>query len=64
MSGSEANTGSVAGASTVAAGTAAVVADGGNSGISVLGWVAIAVGALILISALVLFFLKKRKQRA
>jgi len=64
VTGSEVNTGSVAGASTVAAGAAAVAADGGNGEISVLGWIAIAVGALILISALILFALKKRKKQA
>lgn len=63
MSGSEANTGTVAGASTVAAGTAAVAADGGNTGISILGWIAIIVGALILASSLILFALKKRKKQ-
>ena len=63
MSGSELNTGVVAGASSVASGAAVVAADGGNTGISVLGWIAIAVGALILASAIILFFLKKRKQQ-
>lgn len=63
MTGSETNTGTVAGASTVAAGTAAVAADGGNTGISLFGWIAIIIGALILLSSLILFALKKRKSQ-
>lgn len=63
MTGSETSTGSIAGASTVAAGAAAVATDGGNTGISIFGWIAIIVGALILLSSLVLFALKKRKNQ-
>ena len=60
MSGSELNSASIAGASTVAAGTVAVAADGNSSPISILGWIAIAAGIIILLSALILFALKKR----
>lgn len=61
MSGSDGN-GVVAGASTAGSGVAAVAVDGGSSAISVLGWIAIAVGAAVVISFLIAMYLKRKNK--
>jgi hypothetical protein len=58
MSGSDISSGTVAGASTVAAGTTSLVVTG-----NAFGWLAIFVGSTIVASSLVLFVLKVQSEK-
>lgn len=54
-------TGAVAGASTTASGVAAVAS--GNDFLVILGWIAIGIGLLVLISLLIAMFMKRRNRK-
>ncbi len=57
MSGSELTTGVGSGAATSGAGAAII---GSNSGLSLLGWIAMTLGVIVVLSFIILFFLKRK----
>lgn len=62
MSGSDSSNTGVAGAATTGTGAAIVASDGGNSWVSILGWAALIIGALVLASFLIAFWLKRKNR--
>lgn len=59
MSSSDSN-GAIAGAATTGTGAAMVASDTGNNFLVTLGWIAMLIGLLILISFIVMFLLKRK----
>lgn len=62
MSGSDNSNTGVAGAATTGTGAAIVASDGGSSWVSILGWAALIIGALVLTSFLIAFWLKRKNR--